>query len=74
MNFYYKLRDILGNDDTVNAYKHFRYIEDWCDDNLKRKDWWFDHSFSVCVYGVDIPGGIYLRNLSDVYEFNLRCQ
>lgn len=73
MAFYYRLKSLLGSDTSISAYKHYRLIEDWCADNLTQDRYQFDYSFTICIAGVDIPGGITLYYLEDIVEFNLRC-
>lgn len=73
MKFYYKLRDIIGDIDSVESYKYFRNIEDWCTDNLSNNKWKFDYSSTISVYGVDIPIGIEFNDIQDVIAFNVAC-
>ena len=67
-----RLLDILPNLESVNSYLTYRYIEDWCHDNIKKGRWKFDHSSTICAHGVDIPGYIFFWSDEDAEMFRMQ--
>lgn len=67
-----KLDEIIKNKDSVDSYKLFRSIEDWCCDNIPAGRWRFDYSYTVCVCGVDLPASIYFKIPEDSTAFKLK--
>ena len=74
-----KIQDVIDKHfGTTEDFEHaadyilFRTIEDWCLANVDRARWRFDHSSTICVCGVDIPGRIIFWRPEDVTAFKLR--
>ncbi len=66
-----QLRDILPDQNGVDAYIKYRIIEDWCHDNVPKGRWRFDYSHTICVCGIDIPGRIFFWADEDAVTFRL---
>jgi hypothetical protein len=64
-----KLIDILPDLETVDSFLTFRYIEDWCHQNLSKDAWRFDYSTTISAAGVDIPGRIFFWSDDDATAF-----
>lgn len=67
-----KLEDILPELELLESYLTFRHIEDWCHQNVPRQRWRFDHSYTLCAHGVDIPGRIFFWSEEDATAFKLK--
>jgi len=63
------LKDIIPDQESVDGYLTFRYIEDWCSDHFDKTKWRFDYSTTLCVCGIDIPGRIFFWNEEDASVF-----
>jgi len=64
-----RLQDILPNLELVDSYLTFRYIEEWCTNNIPKDRWRFHYSPTICAYGVDIPGRIFFGSDIDFAVF-----
>lgn len=67
-----RLADILPNLELVDSYLTFRYIEEWCTNNIPKDRWKFNYSGAISAYGVDIPGSIFFCSDADATAFRLQ--
>jgi hypothetical protein len=66
---YIGLKNIITDGEIPESYTLFRTIEDWCLDNIPNTAWRFDHSCTICIYGVDLPAGIIFNFRKDLIAF-----
>ena len=67
-----KLVDILPNLELVDSYLTFRYIEEWCTNNIPKDKWKFSYAGAISAYGVIIPGSIFFWSDEDATKFRLQ--
>lgn len=78
MSLYIQIRDVInshfGSADCKYAedYLFFRTIEDWCTANIHKDRWKFDHSSTISLCGVDVPGRISFWHRADMVAFKLK--
>ena len=67
-----KLDALIKDTESLESYKLFREIENWCVDNIPKDKWRFQYSPTICVCGVDIPGRIIFKRKEDLEAFLYR--
>lgn len=66
-----KLEDLIPVTEHVDAYLKYRFIEEWCIENVPKGRWKFDYSSTLCVCGIDVPGRIFFWTDEDAVTFKL---